>query len=217
MYRCPICGSTEIVWDEFRGEVVCSSCGLVMDQIYYTNRGFVEDLADKKIRKRVGYDRSYEKPGRVLRMYNKLFGSWSLRRDLDVNINSLETLVNGVYTGRVFRHSRDVLLEKMLDISPTLKKIYEYTSLFPKLSSRTFRARLLISYVLLKKSGNGFASNDILSRAFSISKNHLNRVKKELNKYPELTKFIDSLNIDAREIEELDRYIIKIASTNKIP
>jgi len=215
MYRCPVCGSTQVIWDEFRGEVICSSCGLVIDQIYYTYRTSGEKTAEDKSREGKDNRKISGKPGRILRIYNRLFGSWSLRKGLDVDINSLETLSSGVYTGRVFRHHRDTLLEKMFDISPSLKKIYEYTSMFPKLSSRTFRARLLISYMLLKESGNGFASNEILSRAFSISKNHLNRVKKELRNYPELSKFIGSLNIDAREIEELDRYIIKIANTSK--
>ncbi|MGC9147936.1 MAG: TFIIB-type zinc ribbon-containing protein [Sulfolobales archaeon] len=216
MYRCPVCGSTEVIWDEFRGEVVCSSCGLVIDQIYYTYRNSNDRIAEDKPREKKDYKKINDKPGRILRMYNKLFGSWNLRRGLDINISSLEALNSGVYTGRVFRHNRDVLLEKMFDISPSLKKIYDYTSLFPKLSSRTFRTRLLISYMLLKVSGNGFASNEVLSRAFSISKNHLNRVKKELRNYPELSKFIGSLNIDAKEIEELDRYITKIANTSKV-
>ncbi len=33
-YRCPVCGG-ELVWDDERGEVTCSRCGLVVDRIYY--------------------------------------------------------------------------------------------------------------------------------------------------------------------------------------
>ncbi|GAB6148310.1 TFIIB-type zinc ribbon-containing protein [Stetteria hydrogenophila] len=35
VYRCPVCGSTRMVWDERSGYVVCSSCGAVVDEIIY--------------------------------------------------------------------------------------------------------------------------------------------------------------------------------------
>ncbi|MCD6195602.1 MAG: TFIIB-type zinc ribbon-containing protein, partial [Staphylothermus sp.] len=31
--QCPVCGGI-LVWDYQRGEVICSSCGLVVDRIY---------------------------------------------------------------------------------------------------------------------------------------------------------------------------------------
>ncbi|WP_338600046.1 TFIIB-type zinc ribbon-containing protein [Sulfolobus tengchongensis] len=36
--ECPICGSAEIIWNDKDGEVVCSKCGTVIDNIYYYNR-----------------------------------------------------------------------------------------------------------------------------------------------------------------------------------
>ncbi|MEM0187805.1 MAG: TFIIB-type zinc ribbon-containing protein [Saccharolobus sp.] len=33
--KCQVCGSTEIVWNEEKGEIVCSNCGVVIDSIYY--------------------------------------------------------------------------------------------------------------------------------------------------------------------------------------
>ncbi len=36
--ECPVCGSNEIVWDNKNGEVVCSNCGIIIDNIYYSGR-----------------------------------------------------------------------------------------------------------------------------------------------------------------------------------
>ncbi|ADX85781.1 TFIIB-type zinc ribbon-containing protein [Saccharolobus islandicus] len=36
--ECPACGSNEIVWDNKNGEVVCSNCGIIIDNIYYSGR-----------------------------------------------------------------------------------------------------------------------------------------------------------------------------------
>lgn len=215
MYTCPICGSREVVWDEYRGEIICSSCGTVIDQIYYTPKTSLEiSLERGETEKQKKIRRSLERPGKIIKTYNKLFASWSLRKGLEINIESLNSLREGVYNGHVFKYYKDPLLEKMLEISPTLKKIYDYTSMFPRLASRTFRARLLISYIVLKEASRSLISNSLMSKAFSVSKNHLNRVRKELKKYPEIHKLVYSLEINSKEIEELDQYLLKLAGSS---
>ncbi|QGA54921.1 transcription initiation factor IIB family protein [Sulfolobus sp. E5-1-F] len=36
--ECPVCGSSEIIWDNKNGEVVCSNCGTIIDSIYYSEQ-----------------------------------------------------------------------------------------------------------------------------------------------------------------------------------
>lgn len=217
MYKCPRCGSTEIVWDSVRGEAVCSSCGLVIEELEeytycYPQRRPETDNTTTVYRKRPGRRYTREKtPGEVIRVYKRLFGGWSLRRGVDIDRESLEHLSRGYYTGRVFRHERDRSLEKMLEISPSLKKIYDYTSMFPRLSSRTFRARMLISYMVLRDTLRIPLSIGVMSKAFSVSRNHLERIRRELRRYPELAKFVSDLEIDYREISSLNEYIMRLA------
>ncbi|MCC6061360.1 MAG: TFIIB-type zinc ribbon-containing protein [Desulfurococcales archaeon] len=218
MYQCPKCGSKEIIWDPERGEVVCSSCGLVIDEIYYYPKTFVElkgDAHEIKNRRSVKEKNSREKPGEILSIYGKLFGWWSLRRDIDIDKDRLLQFSRGGYNGRIFVHKKDRELEKMFEISPSLKKIYDYTSIFPKLSSRTFRARLLISYILLRDLYGSHVSTSLMSKAFSVSRNHLIRIRRELQKYPELIKFVSELDVSYKELNDLDEYVIKLAKVSE--
>ncbi len=34
MYRCPACGSTRLAWDHRAGYVVCTQCGVIIEQIF---------------------------------------------------------------------------------------------------------------------------------------------------------------------------------------
>lgn len=44
--KCPYCGSNNIIWDDKNGEIICASCGSVLDKIYY---GEIYDESDPQV------------------------------------------------------------------------------------------------------------------------------------------------------------------------
>jgi len=218
MIKCPRCGSEEIIWDPERGEVICSSCGLVIDEIYYHPRTFVElkrNVNEGGNRRSARKKSSREKPGEILSIYEKLFGWWRLRRNIDIDKDRLLQFSREGYNGRIFVHKKDRELQKLLEISPTLKKIYDYLENFPRLSSRTFRARLLISYILLKDPYGNEMNTSILSKIFSFHKVHTRRIIRMLQKYPELIRFASELNISQEELNKLDEYMKRLITSSQ--
>ncbi|MEZ0290886.1 MAG: TFIIB-type zinc ribbon-containing protein [Sulfolobales archaeon] len=213
MYRCPSCGSEDVVWDYQRGEVICSSCGLVIDTIYYTARRFSEknESSERKVLKAVSLRRE-SAPGVIVKAYSKFFSWWRLRKNLEIDRDLLLRAYEGSSVSRVIRHIKDSKLEKLLQISPTLKKVFNYIDLYPRLSSRTFRAKVLVSYLLLREAYGTPISLNMLSRAFSISRNHLLRIRKEIKRYPEIQKLIRDLDIDESEILQIDLLIKDLAT-----
>ncbi|MEM3662031.1 MAG: TFIIB-type zinc ribbon-containing protein [Sulfolobales archaeon] len=212
MHLCPSCGSSDIIWDNSRGEIVCSSCGLVIDVIYEQKTSFNSDLRSTKTNeRRVSDRRKYHKPGSIVRAYSRLFGWWRLRKNLEVDPESLFRASEGGYSFRVLRHVKDGELMKLLEVSPTMKKIFDHLTMYPRLSSRTFRVKMLISYMIFKELSGIPANASIISRAFSISRNHLQRIRKELNRYPEILKYVSDLKISSVELTQVDSLVKQLA------
>ncbi|AOL16152.1 hypothetical protein BFU36_04835 [Sulfolobus sp. A20] len=103
MVACPICGSIELIWNENQGEVVCSSCGTVLDKIYYFNQEFF----DKETIIYEGFMRSEikDKESRVEKFMKESFNR---------KISEFEIILNNMLIDKKYREIYNILSEEGL-------------------------------------------------------------------------------------------------------
>ncbi|MEM3285329.1 MAG: TFIIB-type zinc ribbon-containing protein [Fervidicoccaceae archaeon] len=179
MDRCEACGGT-IVWDYRTGDIICSSCGLVIGRIYEHEE---ERSGDKKAEETCGKkQQSYPKS---FRLYLKI--SRRKPRDLLIDEERFRAFLKDGKAIRVFAHPKDAYLRKMLEKNESLREIYEgYVEKNPKLSCRTMRAKVASAMILqLYFSGRKIRGEDIsrIARETGVSKWHAAKLIDILGRY----------------------------------
>jgi len=53
-------------------------------------------------------------------------------------------------------------------------------------------------------------NTSILSKIFSFNKTHVRRVRRMLQKYPELIRFVSKLDTSHKELNDLDEYVKRL-------
>ncbi len=184
MERCPYCGSY-LVWDYTTGDVICSSCGVVVDRIVVStgtiNLTHEESYQDDK-RQASRRSMGYVKAGNVYRKYMTVARHLLARgSDFEINEKNFEEYLQGK-RGHVrliiSSKSREAL--KYAERDAEVKKILrEIIPKIPSLNSRTDRARVaaaLLIKLLLNK--NRVSSTDLrkVSQTTGVSASHIRRL-----------------------------------------
>ena len=176
--RCPYCGSTNVIWDEERGEVVCMDCGSVIDRIYVLREDFrVEDSRPSRSRGSVRLSKTTKE---FLKLLDRVKSSKKLKGKAVIDTTNFFDYVNG-RRGRVkiIKLSTPYLrnLEKDKDISVVLELI----SKFPRLKSRTDRAKVALAMLTISLVKGGSINVSEVSRVTGLSRMHVRRLVKELS------------------------------------
>jgi AraC-like DNA-binding protein len=140
-----------VVWDESRGIIVCTACATVLDQVYVTD-GAYRDLEELRETKREG--RSRNPRYRLCEMsvkYVELLEEVRLRQDLYIDEESF---------------MRYVKLGKRV------------MSKYPRLCSRTDRAKYALAKVAYALATGGSIDIPKLSEELGLSKTHVKRLIK---------------------------------------
>ena len=186
--KCPNCGSENIIWDYIKGCSVCTSCGLVIDQLYeeflwyakaedehrYYNYMSVREALYEK-RKRV-YAQSMRKKMHMISLYER----YAKRARKNVTVD-LESLRRG--TGRIYRHVKEPELESLLDRDEELRRILEnIIERDPVLSSRTFRGKVALALMIKAIMHGSHPNIEDISSITGVSRTHARRLWSTLKK-----------------------------------
>ncbi len=184
MERCPYCGSY-LVWDYTTGDVICSSCGVVVDRIVVStgaiNLACEESYQDDKrqaSRRLIGQ----AKAGSVYRKYMSVARHLLARGgDFEINEKNFEEYLQGK-RGHVrliiSSKSREALkyAERDAEVRKILRDIIPK---IPSLNSRTDRARVAAALLIkLLLSKNRISSSDLkrVSQTTGVSASHIRRL-----------------------------------------
>ena len=171
--ECPYCGAeNSLLWDEGRGTVVCSECGTVVDSIYVNGGSSGHGLEPPE---------GPKGRGRTV--------SRSLGRLSDASLKYLEILeeirgrpmlyVDSDSFGRYLALGKRVKVVRRrscLPRSETLDRILAVMVKYPRLCSRTDRAKYAIAVIAYALATEGFADVPALSRGLGLSKTHVRRL-----------------------------------------
>jgi hypothetical protein len=168
--ECPYCGSVNsLVWDMSRGVVVCSECGTVLDLIYvsYGNPEY-----------------EHENPKSMnVHTFKKT------KKLTEASLKYLEILKEIKYNPMLFidsySFSRYLVLGKRVKVvkrraelpkNEVLEAIVSLMSKYPKLCSRTDRAKYAIATIAYTLVTEGGIDPSKLSKELGISKTHVRRL-----------------------------------------
>lgn len=168
--ECPYCGAeNSLVWDESRGTVVCSGCGTVVDLIYVSAGGFEHEP-----------ELSNERTSVAARKFGKL---------TDASIKYLMILKEIKYSPQLYVDSdsfnRYLILGKRVKVikrrvampkDKTLDNIVAIMAKYPKLYSRTDRAKYAIAAIAYTLIAEGYVDPSKLSKQLGLSKTHIRRL-----------------------------------------
>ncbi len=148
--RCTYCGSTSILWDEFRGDVVCLNCGTVIDRIYVASptspgNGAEQSLSRNHVRERAG-SRVKASLSKHTRLYIKLLKKAKEKNLIIDNEKFLDHIYRGKPLVKVFKRRKIV----GLDEESSVRMVMNIMGKYPRLNSRTDRARVALALISLK-------------------------------------------------------------------
>lgn len=180
LMRCTSCSSCNIVWDYGRGEVICCDCGTVLDKIYVSVK-YSANIRDLTAIESLRTDRLVSAQ---TRLYLKLLGK-ALRHGLTVDNQVLMSYFLGkAPLIKVFKNpNTDV--GKLVKADERLKVIMDIINRYPRLASRTERAKIALAKIALsimldKKMDPGELGNEL-----GLSKVHVRRLYKAIIECPE--------------------------------
>ena len=146
--KCPYCGSSRVVWDYEKGEVICICCASVIDRIYYdVGHTLSEEVTERSLRSNPhnGY-RSYPKLKSITLTYLKFMKKVSRYKGIIVDNRAFLDYLSGKrphvkILKREFNEGklRDELINKVINV----------INKYPRLKSRTDRAKLALALIAL--------------------------------------------------------------------
>jgi len=179
--RCEECGSTALVWDYKGGCIVCSACGAVLDSIVVSPSGVGED-ASRAAPLRASERRWLREKARTYSAYKRLRARLGVGGcELFVDSKAFEEYLAG-RRGRVYLLVSDSSLKarKIAEESREVRELIEVLAKkFPRLYSRTERARVAIALILLhlrsRERLNASTLGEISKRT-GVSESHVKRL-----------------------------------------
>ncbi len=186
--RCPWCGSTELVWDSDRGDVICVRCGSVVDRIYVSMPPRrIESAANfnpPSCRADLSKATRCAHLSRLTKEYLRVMEHVKSKKRLkDVVIDSTR-LGEFVRDGS---HHVKILKRKPEVISNAVRNEYVRLALsamaaFPRLYSRTDRAKIALAMLALALASGRVVNVREIAEDSGLSPTHVRRLKKLLSK-----------------------------------
>ncbi len=193
--RCPYCGSNDIVWDYVRGDVICASCGTVLERIYVTeqhaNQELVQEPVKTRIHKRYGNNRRVtltKYTSEYLKLIDKVKRSKRLK-NIVIDSEQLRRYVDGEGPPvKIFKRNPQNVQTLLKD--PKVRLVLEVMLRFPRLSSRTDRAKVALALMaLMLLAGRRINTREVAEKS-GISAMHARRLAKALE---ENREFVEEL------------------------
>jgi len=181
--ECPECKSQKLVWDYKRGDVICSSCGLIVDTIYVNHNHLSKDNeltfkekkynGERKVLKMLAHDDIAKKFNLYMNFLN------NKRVKLMFETKALTEYIYGK------RAPVKILVKKGTNIDEEikckLKTIIDIINKYPRLASRTDRAKYALAYMVYSLINTGKVDIYEISKKFNLSVTHAKRLYNQLD------------------------------------
>ncbi len=199
MNKCPECGSTSILWDYKNGIIVCSNCGLVIDNVYDYTVYYNQDQNNhgtRKIRLISEYQYIKMKSRRYRDIHNRLkilepLISRKLKRYLTIDEKALKEYLNGLRPHvKIFKYHKEI--QASIEAKILIEKVINKD---PVLTSRTDRAKIALALIILDILSNGKPDIYKIARKTSISVTHVRRLLKLLEERKHIISFAKTVLI----------------------
>lgn len=151
-YKCPSCGG-ELVWDYELGEVVCGSCGLVVDKIYdYGASKEREDVAEwREVKLKM-----YPKKNKVLKRYKYRIRLYNIAQNyikdkpwLEIDYSKIleaGKMIKSIKSIATIRAEKNITEKKLWD---KVEKGIEYIEkTYPIALARSGRGKYALAYMV---------------------------------------------------------------------
>jgi hypothetical protein len=168
MMRCPLCGSPNLVWDFERGEIVCASCGYVVDRIYVSNDVRHEPVTVHRGAK--GYVPLRKETRKFLELVKYVKTS---RKELYIDWDSFRDYIRTGKRVRVLKLRVKPIPANLKEIIDPVMKVIEG---YPRLSSRTVRGKAAASLLALYLSLGVRPNLVAIARLVGVSRTQLARI-----------------------------------------
>lgn len=173
--RCTHCNSVNVVWDYERGYIVCGDCGTVIDVIYQSHITF-------NLNKQEEICRSSK------RVNSRIFLNKHTKTYLELVRKAYEyglTVDNEVFKQYSLGHSPLVKVFKKPNVElsrltsdRSMKLVLDMLMKYPRLASRTDRAKVALAKIALSTVSEGKLDIKKLSRELNLSEVHIRRLYK---------------------------------------
>ncbi len=186
-YKCPSCGSEEIIWDSTRGDIICSHCGLVIEEKLPTISSISVKSDDSH------YERSspiepvqLELAKKRLRRYDALVRRIPASRPgIIIDPQLVEAYLKGCRKPvRMTRHAWDKAYKLDINsLSPLAGIALELIdNEYPRLASRTLRVKYAIALVAAYACEGRDYSIRELSKILGVNERYLRRLVYKLRR-----------------------------------
>jgi len=174
--RCPYCGSSRVVWDYEKGEVICVCCASVIDRIYYdASNTLSEELMERSLRSNsYGGYKNYPRLKSITLTYLKFLRKVSRHKGVIVDNRAFLDYLSGKRPNvkilkREFNEGklRDELINKVINV----------INKYPRLKSRTDRAKLALALIALSIA-KGDSVHNVISKVREDAKLSTTHVKR---------------------------------------
>jgi len=185
---CPNCGAEALVWDYEHGYIVCSNCGVVIEQMFEEHYFALSQGARIPVgmelcsvrkglekKRRFARELILREKVKFLRKYEELRSR--ARKDVIIDINAM---MNG---GRVFVHVKEnEIRQKVLQDQEVRSILENIVNRDPVLSSRTFRGKVALALIIKNIRNGGDPCIEEICKLTGISKTHARRLLALLRK-----------------------------------
>ena len=173
--KCPYCGSTNLVWDYQRGEVICTYCASVIDKIYVSTKPHGE-WGEEHRRSSSCTSDYVPKLKKATKDYLKILETMSSRNRNDITIDTKAFWEYQKTGRRVKLLKRRVNIKYSSDLS--VRIAMDVLRKYPKLSSRTDRAKIAIALLAIALVKGAKLNTALITREVGLSKVHIKRLEK---------------------------------------
>jgi len=171
--KCPLCGSTNIIWKSREGIIVCSDCGLVIDDKAYD---YYPVYFDKEIKKTIN----------LLKSKNSETNNYRIIRNKIETVNNYKPSVKQCIT-----KNNNVLALELLKMNSRALKIYNILNDNGYLSGTQIKTKVAVSFYL-----SGYNNSKIRSilEKLQINEKYFRKTVKKLT-LKEKIRIIEMANI----------------------
>lgn len=154
--ECPYCKSKSIIWDYSKGEIVCTSCGAVLDKIYSYDLPFEKSHS---LTSKADYSKLYEKIERVRKWEERI----------------MEKRVTNYNGALVKRESLSVA--KIIESNEKYLIIYDVMSNIPQFRTKDMRYKMAVGLYLVDRD-----EFNKLKLTLGISEKYMHKILIKLNR-----------------------------------
>ena len=173
--KCPYCRSSTLIWDYERGEVICPNCGSVIERIYVSSTYF--DLNDEGDAEKSLRSEPKLKP--ITKLYLKFIHRSSILRKSKVKVNKEALLRYLEGKGPHVKIFKKPFNENKLR-DEVINKIINIMNKYPRLKSRTDRAKLALALIAVRIASGENINNVVttIRKDTALSLTHIKRLMK---------------------------------------